>query len=244
MRVWTYTIAWNEAVMARWFVRHYAPWAEKIIVYVEPSTDGTEQILRQYPNVEVRTWPYVGLDDERMLRFYQRCYLEARGKADWVALVDMDELLYHHDMNRLLSNTHCEVLQAEGFALLSKDGWPQDDGESQLYDFVPTGIKQVNYDKKILFRPHVHMVHTIGRHSYQGQFPKHNGRECRDTGLKLLHCHYVGGPDYTAQRNKRNYDRCPNKKYAWNMVSHDPKQVGTVEWVKDALDNDKLIAVV
>lgn len=238
MKVWIFSIAWNEARIAPWFLRHYAPWVDKMIVYCEPSTDGTEDILRACPKVDLRVWPYKGLDDEKFMGAVNHCYQSVH-PADWVAFVDMDELLWHPNIMAILSQTTADVLQAKGYALLSPSGWPKDDGHSQLYELVKTGVSQQNYDKLLLARPRANMVHTIGRHTYTGQFPRFRGRlePHAFSGLKLYHCHYFGGPEETAARNQRNYDRCVKKKYAWNMVNHDPKQVGTVEWVRESLNH-------
>lgn len=238
MKVWIFTICWNESRMAPWFLRHYAPWVDRIVVYCEPSTDGTESILRACPKVDLRIWPYKGLDDEKFMQIVNSVWLLAKGHADWCAFVDMDELLWHPDMPALLHRTDCDLIQAKGYALISPTGWPEDDGKSQLYDLVKTGVPQWNYDKAILQRAGVPVTQTIGRHVYDGQWPRHRGRLCKDTGLKLFHCHHVGGVEDTKLRNARCYARAVNKKYAWNYDdSHntDPKQVGTVEWVRDSL---------
>jgi hypothetical protein len=247
MKVWIFTICWNEARMATWFLRHYAPWVDRIVVWCEPSTDGTEAILKSFPKVDLRVWPFRGLDDERFIAKVNTCRFEAIGKADWIAFVDMDELLYHENFHALLSNRSADVIQAKGYALISPTGWPEDDGESQLLDLVQTGIPQPNYDKKVLFRPDVHLIHTIGRHTYDGQWPRHNGREWNFSSLKLFHCHHVGGVEDTALRNARCYDRAVNKRYAWNYSeghNGNPAQVGTVAWVRDAIENNKLERVV
>lgn len=246
MKVWLYSIMWNEAQMLPWFLRHYAPWVDKIVVFLEKSDDGSEWLLRSCPKVDLRVWPFKGLDDEAFLEMVNECYKEARGKADWVAHVDADELLYHPHMPELLSNKHADVIQAKGYALISEVGWPHDDGHSQLYDLVKTGAPQWNYDKKLLFRPSLDFHHTIGRHTYENKFPRHNGREWTNSGLKLLHCHHVGGITHTADRNRRNYDRAIDKKFAWNMTdAHNKKeQVGTVAWVRDLIVSGKLEAVV
>lgn len=245
MKVHLYSIWYNEARMASWFLRHYSPWVERIIIYLEPSNDGTEEILRACPNVEIRPWHFTGLDDERFLAFFNSCWQEARGKADWVILADADELLYSPDMPALLARQDCDVMQATGYALISKTGWPEDDGHSQLYDLVKTGARQWNYDKMILHRPRINLIHTIGRHTYGTVWPRHNGRLITPPDLKLLHCHHVGGVEDTKARNQRCFDRAVRKQFAWNYTPEHDKatQVGTPAWVRDLIENQKLIQV-
>lgn len=244
-KVWTFSVCYNEARMSHWFVRHYSPWVDRMVIWVEPSTDGTEEILRSVPNSDVRPYPYRGLDDNRFLEAVNGWYQEARGKADWVAWVDMDELLYHPNILDILEKTDADVLPATGYAIISPSGWPDSKAKGQLYELVRTGLRQTNFDKKLLFRSSINMTHTFGRHTYQ-DWPKHNGKESPDVGIKLLHCHHVGGIEDTAQRNRRNYARALDKKFAWNYAAgpnDDPNQSGSVAWVKNGIEKDLLIDV-
>jgi len=54
MRVHVYTICWNESRVIDYFLRHYEPIAERIVVYDEDSTDDTREILTAHRNVELR----------------------------------------------------------------------------------------------------------------------------------------------------------------------------------------------
>ena len=49
-----YTICWDEADMLGFFFRHYDPWVDRYIVYDDGSTDGSLDILRAHPKVELR----------------------------------------------------------------------------------------------------------------------------------------------------------------------------------------------
>ncbi len=244
MNLWIFSIMWNEAKMAPWFARHYSSFADRIITFVESSADGTEKILRQFPKVEVRRWPFRGLDDNRFLEAVNNWMKEARGKSDWVAWVDADELLYHPNMRQLLEKPDGDIFESIGYALISPTGWPESQ-VGQIYDHVRTGVRQSNYDKLLLHRSGIDVIQTIGRHAYPGQFPKHKGKISSEK-IKLLHCHCLGGVDYTAQRNRRNYGRAIDKKFAWNFADEhnfNPKQSGSVAWVKDAIENDRLFDV-
>lgn len=246
MKVWTYSICWNEARMAPWFLRHYEPWVDRMVVYLEPSTDDTEKILSACPKVEIRPWLSQGLDDEKFLATVNESYLDARGKCDWVAFVDLDELLFHPDMKRVLEAADGDIFRSTGYALISKTGWPDLKNRGQLYEHVPTGVRQPNFDKLLLARPSLNLQHTIGRHTYPGAWPKHKGQVASSV-LTLLHAHHVGGVEDTARRNRRNYARARDKKFAWNYeptTEANPTQVGTVAWVKHALGNGQMQDVV
>jgi len=244
MNVWVYTICRNEAVMMPFFLRHYETFATKIIAYDEQSTDGTREMLKAHPLVEVREWPHKGLDDEHFLNAVNTFWIGA--DCDWVIWADVDELLYHPNPFFELACNDASAIRSIGYALISANGFdPKAVG--QIYDQVKTGIRQPNYDKIICWRPQVKMVHTIGRHTYQGQFPKCSGLISDIPGFYLLHCHHVGGVEWTRQINQRNYDRAVNKKYAWNYSpghNDDPNQVGSVAWVQSAIQNGKLEQVI
>lgn len=243
-KVWVYSVCWNEVQMMPFFLRHYATFADKIIIYDEQSTDGTRELIKACPRAELREWPHRGLDDDRFIEAVNTRYKEARGKADWVIFADTDELLYHPEPLRVLSVAKEDMLPAIGYALISTTGWPTGDG--QLYELVRTGIRQDNYDKSIIWRPSVDVVHTHGRHSPNKSWPNCSGVRSFNPQFKLLHCHHVGGAEDTAVKNQRNFVRANNKKFAWNYDPHhnnDPKQNGSVAWVADAVNNNKLIEI-
>lgn len=264
MKVWIFTISYNESVMIGYFLRHYSTFADKIIVFDEQSTDGTRDIIKSFPKAELRPWPHKGLDDNRFLEAVNNWYKEARGKADWVMWPDVDELLWHpdplksleHDMRVVQSN----IVQAEGFGMISESGPPKHDG--QIYEVCNKGIRQDNYDKYIIWRPEIDIKHQHGRHTYLAgdgrvEHPIVSGPRsdlpwfrsycpATQSGWKLLHYHYFGTA-YTQQRNQRNYERAVDKKYAWNYApkaNFDPKQNGSVAWVEKAIKGGRLQTVV
>lgn len=227
------------------FLRHYATFADKIVVLDEHSTDGTREIVRACPIAELRDWPHRGLDDDKFLATVNTLYREARGKFDWVAFPDVDELLWHPAMLKMLSETKADMLQATGYAMISKDGVNGQPG--QIYDHFKMGVPQPNYDKYLIWRPEVDIEHTLGRHTYDPFWPKCSGVKAKIPDLKLLHYHYLG-VEQTGARNRRNYARCVKQDdtYGWNydaQHSADPKQNGTIAWVKAQLEENKLVNV-
>lgn len=239
-RVHVYTIARNEAKLMPYFLRHYSTFADKLIVYDEQSDDGTRELVKSCPKAELREWPHVGLDDEKFLAAINECR-DMEGPAEWRIWADVDELLYHPEMLSMLGSVRLDLLGAIGYALISPNGLLVDDGR-QLYEQVPTGIPQSNYDKFILHRFWLPVKHAIGRHTYGKEWPQTLGRRGSIPDLKLFHCHHIGGVEHTKEVNQRNYDRAVDKRYAWNYApEHDkPEQVGTVAWVRDAIENGKL----
>lgn len=230
--------------MMTWFLRHYSTFADKIVVYDEQSNDGTREIVKSCPKAELREWPFKGLDDEKFLMAINSWWRECRGKFDWVAWPDVDELLYHRDPTVALGSANGDVVTSKGYALISADGKIPQSG--QIYDSVNTGVPQSNYDKQIIWRSTLDIEHTIGRHTYPGQFPRHSGKLSDNVEFKLLHLHHLKGVEGTDSRNQRDYNQAVNKRYAWNYApghNDNPNQGGSVAWVKSQIEQGKLFNI-
>ena len=238
MKIWVFTICWNEALMMPWFLRHYSTFADKIIVFDEQSTDGTRDIVKSCPKAELRDWDGHGLNDVEFQNAVNTRYLEARWNADWVMWPDVDEILYHSDMKRFMSVQQSDVVPSTGYAMIGDLG---SEAGSQIYDIIKTGYPQDNYSKWIIWRPEIEIVHNVGRHDR----PKTNARFGSRFEVKLLHYHYFT-PEYTKQRNERNKDRAIDKKFAWNYEKPavDQAHRGTHTWVQGLIDNSRIMQVV
>lgn len=236
MKVWIYTIVFNEEKILPYYLRNYSPWVERMIVYVDQATnDGTVEILKANPKVELRTWPHkTGLDDQEFINTANHwpSHEGRKENCDWVGFVDADELLYHPDPWAMLHNADVDSIRAKGYALLSPIGWPQDDGR-QIYEQVVTGVHQENENKYLLWRPGFDVGHHHGRHDR----PTFNGRIDDRFRMKNYHCHFLGGVQPTKARNARNFDRAHDKNFAWNFNDESERQGigGTVKWVAKAL---------
>ena len=240
MKVWVFTVSWNEADMMPFFLRHYSAFADRIVVWDENSTDGTREIVAACPKAEIRTWPWKGLDDDRFIEACGSWYKMARGRADWVMWPDVDELLYHPEPLKVLSTTRHDVLFAQGLALIGNGPIPT--GPGQLYEQIKTGYPQDNYTKAIIWRPGIEISHTHGRHDAPTLC---TGSIDPEVKFKLLHCHYFS-PEYTLKRNRRNFERAVNKRFAWNYTPavEAKKHRGTHTWVQDLIDTGQLVQVV
>lgn len=208
--IWVYCICRDERSMMPYFLRHYATFSDKIILYDDQSEDGTREIIKACPVAELRDWPGThGLVDDEFLEFANHQWREAIGKAHWVAWVDVDEFLYHPDMRGILSRYKSEgvdIPRIEGYGMVS-DHFPT--GTGQIYDEIKTGFRSSEWDKHELFHAAINMVWNVGRHSFyaeqMGRFKMSEKAE-----IKLLHYRYLG-LDYVADRNARNCSRQPEK---------------------------------
>ena len=200
-RIHYYAPAWNEELMLPFLFRHYAPWVERFVIYDSDSTDGSVELLRRTPNVEIRRVEWTQPDSmiATLQELHNNCWKESRGTADWVIVADIDEFLYHPDLLGYLRRCRkrgVTCIPSLGYEMVS-DRFPGPDealvrtirrglphrAMSKLRLFDPNAVEETN------FGPGGHVAAPTGRIVY----PK------RD---KLLLLHYKSlGVDYLARRN-------------------------------------------
>lgn len=234
---------WNEARVLPLFLRHYEKFVDKIVVWVEPSTDGTEDILRAHPKVWLLDWPHRGLDDDEFKATFNHWprKLAAEHGIDWAIVCDADELLWHPNPAKAFATYETDAMKATGYALIDPKGFKKDNGK-QVYEQVKTGVRQDNYDKQIIFRPSFPIDFSHGRHEVHS----YGGRLSKEPTWKLFHLHHLWGVEHTEERNARNFQRANDKRFAW---AYTPKQEalatgGTANWVENAINNKQLFDVV
>ena len=174
-RIHLYALCWNDARMLPFFFRHYDPWVQRYVIFDDGSTDGSLELLRAHPRVEVRR--FVRAHPESFvlseLAHYDHCWKESRGTADWVIVTDIDEHLFHPDLAAYLAKCLEEgvtVVPAIGFEMLSehfpnadellcrtrRQGAP-DAAMSKLTMFSPGAIEDIDYS------PGGHVANPVGR---------------------------------------------------------------------------------
>jgi hypothetical protein len=96
MKIELYTLCWNEADMLGFFFRNYDSWVDRYYIYDDGSTDGSIEILKSHPKVEIRKWhrEYPESYLHSQVEWLNEVWKESRGKADWVVIVDIDEHLF------------------------------------------------------------------------------------------------------------------------------------------------------
>ena len=91
-----YTVCWDEADMLGFFFRHYDPWVDRYVIYDDGSQDGSLDILRAHPKVELRRFERVDAESFVLshTRMQEHSWKESRGRADWVVITAIDEHLW------------------------------------------------------------------------------------------------------------------------------------------------------
>ncbi len=167
MSIHLYAACWNEERIIPFFLEHYEPLVDRIIIYDDDSTDRSVELLRSSPKVEVRPLPR---DAESYLdahlTLFETCWHESRGRADWVCLVDLDEFLFHPEWDHYLAaqrNARVTIIQALGYDMVSEKFPPA--GTALAADLTQ-GPRDLHLDKTVLFAPDAieQVNHSVGRH--------------------------------------------------------------------------------
>jgi glycosyltransferase involved in cell wall biosynthesis len=152
-----YTVCWDEADMLGFFFRHYDPWVSRYVIYDDGSTDGSLDILRAHPRVELRT--FARSEAESFVLSHRRlqneAWKESRGQADWVVVTAIDEHLHvpgfaMTDYLAEEADRGVTLIPALGFDLNHPD-MPGDTG--LLTERVPRGRPRLAFNKLSLFKP-------------------------------------------------------------------------------------------
>ena len=167
MRLHLYALCWNEERMLPFFFRHYRPLVERFVIFDDGSSDGSLELLRSQPDVEIG---HFERDEDSYvlgaLQFYREAWKASRGEADWVVVCNVDEHLYHHDLLGYLSRCRkggVTAVRAEGYEMVA-DRFP--DEPRCLSDSIVTGTRRERLDKVAIFDPSAidEIGYSPGRH--------------------------------------------------------------------------------
>jgi glycosyltransferase involved in cell wall biosynthesis len=152
-----YTVCWDEADMLGFFFRHYDPWVDRYVIYDDGSTDGSLDILRSHPKVELRRFERVDPDSFVLSHkaMQDEAWKESRGRADWVVVTAIDEHLHvrGRSMAEYLAapdTRAATILPALGFDM-NHPVMPADHGV--LVERVVRGRPRIAFNKLSIFRP-------------------------------------------------------------------------------------------
>lgn len=224
MRVHLYSPCWNEERIIPFYLRHYEPLVDRIVIFDDNSTDRSRELLRQSPKVEMRQLEQAASSQLAMTTEVNRCWKESRGRADWVFITDFDEFLYHP---RLLD--YLGECQAKGFTIFQPVGLdmvsPQfPDKDAVLTNSVRRGRPLDSMDKPIIFDPNAieEMNFEAGRHAAEpsGRVVFPPTRE-----VKLLHYKHLGA-DYLVSRtnNLRSRRTDLDRQVGWSFHWDRPEE--------------------
>ena len=200
-----YAVCWNEEAMLPWVFDYYGRFVDKFTIYDNYSTDGTASIVASNPKASLVKFGKEGVfDDNANMEVKNQCWKQSRGKADLVVVCDMDEFLYHNNLQYVLQEICTQRIsfpKTEGYEMYS-EARPEYTGRHLLTECVTTGQRSAWFDKHIIFDPHriVDTHFDPGAHNADPTGLVNRGES--DTRLKLLHYKYLGLENVLARHNQ------------------------------------------
>ena len=206
MKVTVYTICWNEIFLLPHFFKHY-DWADKIIVYDNDSTDGSQEFVRNHPKGELRFYNSDGKQNNWSMRDVKNnCW--KGDDSDFVVVCDMDEFLIGYE-NLEKYKGKLVVFDCKNWEAVTEE--------------VPTDFEKVDlffhhskwHQKALCFNPRIEEIkYSIGCHWCD---PKPSNRKNR----VLAYRHYVSlSEDYMVERWQRYAHRLSGADRKMGVASH------------------------
>lgn len=229
MKAECHILTFNEASLIRYTLRHYATYCSKLVVHDAGSTDSTVEICRMM-SAEVLPWDTKGeLNDEMAMDLKNECWKGT--DADWVIVVDADELLYFPkgvgETLATYSRLGAAIIKAHGFDMYSV-AYPTTRG--QIYDEVKLGAPSDKwYGKPVLFSPRQVEETGFGIGAHESDPLLRSGRRIHvgadwpkaNPPAWLLHFHHGIGPiERIARRldEKRTRLAAVNRLHGWGNL--------------------------
>jgi hypothetical protein len=219
-----YAACWNESEMIPFFLRHYEPWVDRFVIFDDGSTDGSRELLERSGKVEVRSLVHAHPDSLilSLRELYNHAWKESRGGADWVVVVNMDEHLYHPDIEGFLEaavDDGVTAAPALGYEMVGEGAFAS---SRPLFETVRRGAPRGRVGKLALFAPGEvgEIDYQVGRHRAH---PRGQIRYPARDELLLLHFKCLSLPRLIARhaeqdRRRRGRDRAEGwgRQYGWS----------------------------
>lgn len=184
-----YAVGWNEAKILPFVLKYYMFFVDHFYIYDNYSDDESDEILKTYPQVTVRKFDTGGtFNDVVHQQIKNSVWKQSRGKADWVMVIDMDELIYHPQLINFLQQSKNTIFIPYGYNMVT-DIFPKYD--KLITEQVKYGIPDSKYSKMVLFNPHkiVEINYEPGAHE---AYPEGIIEINLNEELKLLHFKNLG----------------------------------------------------
>ena len=205
MIVHLHASCWNEERMLPFFFRYYDSIVDHYYIHDNQSSDRSLEILSEHPRVTI--FPLVLEGDSvcqaafEQVNSFWHC---SRGKADWVAVCNVDEFFWHpaglHWYLRACKKEGITYLPSKGYEMVS-DTFPAP--SDLLTRTIRFGARNTVYDKPSFFNPDeiTHSGFEMARH---GASPEGNVVEPEKSEVLMLHYKHLGLEYLTARHAELN----------------------------------------
>lgn len=204
-----FVIVWNEIDIIQLTIDHYKQFCDKITFFDNHSDDGTQEVILKN-GCELKTFGQKGvLNDKDYINIKNSCWKQSI--ADWVIVVDCDEIVHHSAIKRVLQESTGTIFKTIGFNIYSND-MPQNS-----YLEITNGVYSENYSKLCVFSPKIKDINYVyGAHVAR---PTGDIRYCKDK-LLVLHYRNIGGVRRIIDRHAQYRNRMSDFNKKWQLGIH------------------------
>lgn len=210
-----------------YWLRHYGSFCERLVVYDNESTDRTREIAKTAGVTVIPMVTNGRYDYEKIHWFKNEAWKESlANEVDWVIVVDVDEILWHRDVNNILFRYRSEGVTFPKVSGWNMIAWELPKGVGQIYEEINQGVPNKEYySKRCVFNPKkVIPNYHAGCHSCE---PTGEVIETSVAGLKLLHYSFFGW-DWVVEKYRYRWSRFTKEvaEDAWRNYPLGPTYAG------------------
>lgn len=232
MKIWVYTLCYNEMKILPYIAKYWERYADKVIVYDNGSNDGSQEFLQTLSFVELRHFESDGFNDLINKNIKNNAWKEARERdVDFVQVCDLDEVLY----SPIDIKAVCQAMKDKNVDVW-RSHWIEVVGEN-----LPTNINEDLYHRSegfygvdkannifgmqkmkfCLFNPKTIEESNFSEGCHKADFKKFNNENpliANVTGNKMVVLHFDKlGFDYLKYKYSKNKARLSeiNIKHGW-----------------------------
>lgn len=244
LKIKVIALCYNEEKMIPFFLRHYSTFCDKIVIYDNFSTDRSKDILSKNSKVDIVQWNSDGrLEDKKYLEIKNTSWMGDKKEWDWVIVCDMDEFIYHPNILEVLQKykfSRITFPRIDGYQMVN-EGFPADDGKTQIYDIVKTGFHDENYAKRAIFNPKsISSINYLpGAHLCK---PRGIVKQSPEPELKLLHYKFFGHKHWK-ERAEMYAPRLVGVDYDWGQHVYTQFAHGSLELYKKEAHLDEVFKI-
>lgn len=228
MKVESHLLCWNELDIMPFVIRHYQKFCDKIIIWDNYSTDGSDKLAKSL-GCEVVKFGTKFFDDYENMTIKNNCW--KCSDADYVVVADFDECLFSKHEG---DSTYMEIYLGlqKGVTIFETIGWQimSDSMPKEDLTEITNGFRFDNYSKSICFNPKeikeinynpgAHRINPVGNVVFS------------EESLYVLHYKHIGGVQRTIDRYKEYKPRMSrnNRKNGWGKHYDRTEQSIIEEW--------------